>query len=72
MTVADLIERLGTFDPAREVRIANPTHNYWGEVRAVNPHDLSVEWFAVEDGTITDGERRDEGEQYESAVIIHA
>ncbi len=71
MTVAELIERLGTFDQDQEVRIANPTHNYWGEVRAVNPHDLSVEWFVIEDGTITSSESRENGEEYETAVVIH-
>ena len=72
MTVAELIARLGTFDSAREVRIANPTHDYWGTVRAADPHDFSIEWFEVEGGAITDEDSRYEGEQYGSAVIIHA
>lgn len=34
MTVAELIKHLEQFDPDREVRISQPTHNYWHEIKA--------------------------------------
>ena len=34
MTVDELIKALGHFDGDTEVRISQPTHNYWREVAA--------------------------------------
>lgn len=34
MTVEELIKALEGFDPETEVRISQPTHNYWREIQA--------------------------------------
>lgn len=66
MTVAELIERLGTFDPAREVLIAQPTHNYWRETGTASVYGLSVE-IIQQDGVIVN----EDDTETSTALVIH-
>ena len=66
MTVAELIERLGTFDPAREVRIAQPTHNYWRETGTAPVDGVAVE-IIQQDGVIVD----EDDTETSTALVIH-
>jgi hypothetical protein len=47
----ELIELLQGQDPTREVRIAQPSHNYWHEIYAVPVTEVTVQLADV-DGLI--------------------
>ena len=65
MKVKDRIEMLQGMQPDAEVRIAQPTHNYWNEVQAAVPASVSIQ-FVDENDTVTE----DESETVQSVVVI--
>ncbi len=42
MKVSDLINILSQFDPEREVRIAQPQHDYWHSTAAVDINEFDI------------------------------
>lgn len=42
MKVSELIDILSQFDPEKEVRIAQPQHDYWRSTAAVDLNDAEV------------------------------
>jgi len=73
MKISELIELLAIGDPDQEVLIAQPTHNYWGEVEAVDIE--SVEWDIVgKDDMIYDmpDDALGNTDGYTEKVVIHA
>lgn len=73
MKISELIGLLQWHDPETEVFIAQPTHNYWGEVNALDVG--TVEWDIVgSDNVIYDeiAVAIANSDGYEEKVVIHA
>ena len=54
MTVGELIRILSDFDPDSEVRISQPTHNYWHEVKAQTIDEVNEIVIGKDDDMIYD------------------
>ena len=74
MTVRELIKMLENYPADAEVKIAQPTHDFWRRVAAVAPD--SVEWAKVvhrdyhQSDIIIDDDREDDDEIREVIVIF--
>lgn len=54
MTVSELIAALSQFDGDTEVRISQPTHNYWHEILAQTIDEVDETCIGEDDNVIYD------------------
>ena len=54
MTVGELIKQLSCFDDDMEVRISQPTHNYWHEILAQTIDEVDEICIGKDDSMIYD------------------
>ena len=68
MQIQELIRELQKFDPKDEVRIAQPTHDYWQNIVAVAPTFVTHEAVFTESGLVSD----DDGEEPTIYMVVIA
>lgn len=54
MIVSELIKALSEFDPDSEVRISQPTHNYWRDIMAQTIDEVAEVVVGYDDNMIYD------------------
>lgn len=67
MKVGELIKQLEWFDEDKEVRFVQPTHNYWGEVRAQTIEEVDEVCVGLDDmvyDSVTDADNNSYGHNF--------